>query len=72
MFLMTQKKRLQKISTLTSVTFLSSILLTSTILMMIPSAEAQQPQVAMWMGSKNTKDLGTFLKYENSFKNNVC
>ena len=65
MFLMTQKKRLQKISTLTSVTFLSSILLTSTILMMIPSAEAQaQPQVAMWMGSKNTKDLGTFLKYE--------
>jgi len=32
--------------------------------MVIPSAEAYEPQVAMWMGSKNTKDLGTFLKYE--------
>jgi len=61
---MTQKKRLQKISTITSVTFLSGILLTSTILMMIPSAEAYQPQVSMWFSSKNTKDLGTFLKYE--------
>ena len=61
---MTQKKGLQKISTITSVTFLSGILLTSTILMMIPSAEAYQPQVSMWFSSKNTKDLGTFLKYE--------
>ena len=61
---MTQKKRLQKITTMTSVTFLSGILLTSTILMMIPSAEAYEPQVAMWFSSKNTKDLPTFLKYE--------
>jgi len=61
---MTKKKRLQKISTITSVTFLSGILLTSTILMMIPSAEAYKPQIQMWFGSKNTKDLGTFLKYE--------
>ena len=63
-FLMTNKKGLQKISTITSVTFLSGILLTSTVLMMIPSAEAYDPQVQMWFGSKNTKDLGTFLKYE--------
>ena len=62
--LMTNKKRLQKTSTITSVTFLSGILLTSTVLMMIPSAEAYDPQVQMWFGSKNTKDLGTFLKYE--------
>ena len=61
---MTNKKGLQKISTITSVTFLSGILLTSTVLMMIPSAEAYDPQVQMWFGSKNTKDLGTFLKYE--------
>ena len=61
---MTHKKRLQKISAMTSVTFLSGILLTSTVLMMIPSAEAYDPQVQMWFGSKNTKDLGTFLKYE--------
>jgi len=51
-------------STLTSVTFLSGILLTSTILMMIPSAEAYEPKVSMWFSSKNSKDLGTFLKYE--------
>ena len=61
---MTTNKRLRQISTMTSVTFLSGILLTSTILMMIPSAEAYDPVVAMWFGSKNTKDLGTFLKYE--------
>ena len=63
-FPMTQKKRLQKISAVTSVAFLSGILLTSTVLMMIPSAEAYSPEVQMWFGSKNTKDLGTFLKYE--------
>jgi len=61
---MTNKKKLQQMSTLTSVTFLSGILLTSTILMMVPSAEAYEPQVSMWFSSKNTKDLGTFLKYE--------
>lgn len=64
LFLMTNNKKLRQISTLTSVVFLSGILLTSTILMMVPSAEATQPQIAMWFGSKNTKDLGTFLKYE--------
>ena len=61
---MTNKKRLQKASNVTSVIFLSGILLTSTVLMVLPSAEAYDPQVQMWMGSKNTKDLGTFLKYE--------
>jgi hypothetical protein len=40
------------------------MLLTSTILMVMPSAEAYEPQVAMWFSSKNSKDLGTFLKYE--------
>ena len=63
-YLMTANKKLHRITTLTSVTFLSGILLTSTILMMVPSADAYEPQVQMWMGSKNTKDLGTFLKYE--------
>ena len=61
---MTYRKRLHKTSTITSVTFLSGILLTSTVLMMIPSAEAYSPNIQMWFGSKNTKDLGTFLKYE--------
>ena len=61
---MTTNKRLRQISTLTSVTFLSGILLTSTILMMVPSAEAYEPQVSMWFSSKNTKDLSKFLKYE--------
>ena len=61
---MTNNKKLRQISTLTSVTFLSGILLTSTFLMMMPSAEAYQPQIGMWFSSKNTKDLGTFLKYE--------
>jgi hypothetical protein len=51
-------------SSITSVTFLSGILLTSTIMMMIPSVEAYEPQVQIWFSSKNTKDLGTFLKYE--------
>ena len=61
---MTQNKKLRHLSSLTSVVFLSGILLTSTILMMMPSAEAYEPQVQMWFSSKNTKDLGTFLKYE--------
>ena len=62
--LMTNKKQLQKISTFTSVTLLSGILLTSTILMMIPSVEAYEAKPQIWFSSKNTKDLGTFLKYE--------
>lgn len=62
--LMTNNKKLRQLSTLTSVTFLSGILLTSTILMVLPSAEAYDPQVQMWFSSKNTKDLDTFLKYE--------
>ena len=51
-------------SAITSVTFLSGILLTSTIIMMIPTAEAYDPQVRMWFSSKNSKDLGTFLAKE--------
>ena len=62
--LMTNKKQLQKISTFTSVTLLSGILLTSTILMMIPSVEAYEVKPQIWFSSKNSKDLGTFLKYE--------
>ena len=62
--LMTNKKQLHKTANITSVTFLSAILLTSTILMMTPSADAYEPQVQMWFSSKNSKDLGTFLKYE--------
>jgi hypothetical protein len=61
---MTTKKQLRQISILTSVTLLSGILLTSNVLMFVPAAEAYDPQVQMWMSSKNTKDLGTFLKYE--------
>ena len=62
--LMTNKKQLRKISTISSVTFLSGILLTSTILMMIPSVEAYEVKPQIWFSSKNSKDLGTFLKYE--------
>ena len=51
-------------SSITSVTFLSGILLTSTIMMMIPSVEAYEPKPQIWFSSKNSKDLGTFLKYE--------
>ena len=51
-------------SSITSVTFLSGILLTSTIMMMIPSVEAYDPKPQIWFSSKNSKDLGTFLKYE--------
>ena len=56
--------KLRQMYTVASVTFLSGILLTSTIMMMIPSAEAYDPQPQIWFGSKNTKDLGKFLKYE--------
>ena len=63
-FLMTNNKKLRQLSSFTSVVFLSGILLTSTILMMTPSADAYEPQVQMWFSSKNSKDLGTFLKYE--------
>ena len=62
--LMTNNKRLHKISTITSVTLLSGILLTSTILMMLPSVEAYEAKPQIWFSSKNTKDLGKFLKYE--------
>jgi len=62
--LMTNKKKLRQMSSITAVTFLSGILLTSTILMTMPSADAYEPKVAMWFSSKNSKDLGTFLKYE--------
>jgi len=61
---MTNKKKLRQMSSITSVTFLSGILLTSTILMMIPSVEAYETKPQIWFSSKNTKDLGTFLKYE--------
>ena len=63
-FLMTTNKKLRQMSSITSVTFLSGILLTSTIMMMIPSVEAYDPQPQIWFSSKNSKDLGTFLKYE--------
>ena len=65
--LMTNKKKLHKLSTITSVTFLSGILLTSTIIMMVPSVEAYEPKPQMWFSSSYSKDLGTFLdkeKYE--------
>jgi len=61
---MTNKKRLHNVSTITSVTLLSGILLTSTILMMLPSVDAYEAKPQIWFSSKNTKDLGTFLKYE--------
>ena len=63
-FLMTTNKKLRQMSSITSVTFLSGILLTSTIMMMIPSVEAYDPKPQIWFSSKNSKDLGTFLKYE--------
>ncbi len=62
--LMTNKKRLHKTTTITSVTFLSAILLTSTILMTMPTADAYEPQVQMWFSSKNSKEVGTFLASE--------
>jgi hypothetical protein len=58
---MTSNKKLHKITT---VGFLSTILLSSSILMMIPSVDASEPNVHMWFSSKNSKDLGTFLDYE--------
>jgi len=61
---MTNNKRLHKISTITSVTLLSGTLLTSTILMMLPSVEAYEAKPQIWFSSKNTKDLGKFLQYE--------
>ena len=64
---MTNKNRLYKTSTITSVAFISSILLTSTILMAIPTADAYEPKPQMWFSSSYSKDLGTFLdkeKYE--------
>jgi len=61
---MTTNKKLRQMSSITSVTFLSGILLTSTIMMMIPSVEAYDPKPQIWFSSKNSKDLGTFLKYE--------
>ena len=61
---MTNNKKLRQISTLTSITFVSAILLTSTILMTMPSADAYEPQVQMWFSTKNTKELGTFLASE--------
>ena len=64
---MTDRKRLYKVSTITSVAFLSSILLTSTILMTMPTADAYEPKPQMWFSSSYAKDLPTFLdkeKYE--------
>jgi len=62
--LMTNNKRLHKITTITSTTFLSAILLTSTILMTMPTADAYEPKPQMWFSSKNSKDVGTFLASE--------
>ena len=62
--LMTNNKRLYKTTTIASVTFLSAILLTSTILMTMPTADAYEPQVQMWFSSKNSKEVGTFLASE--------
>ena len=64
---MANRKLLYKASTFTSVAFLSSILLTSTILMTMPTADAYEPKPQMWFSSSYSKDLGTFLdkeKYE--------
>ena len=61
---MTNNKRLHKTTTITSVTFLSAILLTSTILMTMPTADAYEPQPQMWFSSKNSKEVGTFLASE--------
>ena len=61
---MLDRKRLSNVSTIASVTLLSSILLTSTILMAVPTADAYEPKPQIWFSSKNSKDLGTFLKYE--------
>ena len=61
---MTNRNRLYNTSTIASVAFLSSILLTSTILMTMPTADAYEPKPQMWFSSSYSKDLGTFLDKE--------
>ena len=65
--IMANRKQLYKTPTILSVALLSSILLTSTILMAVPTADAYEPKPQMWFSSSYSKDLGTFLdkeKYE--------
>ena len=61
---MSKNKKLQQLSTQTSVILLSGILLTSTILMTMPTADAYEPKPQMWFSSSYSKDLGTFLDKE--------